>query len=235
MGEFGIMLALIPARGGSKSIPRKNIKDLCGKPLIFYTIDAAKEAKSIDHIILSTDDEKVVSVCKEYDCDIDVPFMRPPELATDGALAIDNYIYTIERLNKEFKYKYQEFVVLQPTSPLRNAMDIDNAIQIYLEKDADSVISVSEAIYPPLWAKKIDKNGVLKNYFNIENINKNRQELEKTYVPNGAVFVFRFSLLKERYSYYSEKTYPYIMPKERSIDIDNYIDFKFAEFMMVTK
>lgn len=224
------MLAIIPARGGSKGLPGKNIKELNGKPLIWYTINAAQQSKQVDRIILSTDDKKIAKVSKGYD--VEIPFMRPKKLATDSTLAIDNYIYTIERLNHEFDYNYQEFVVLQPTSPLRNAEDIDKAIQLFKEKNTDSVISVCEAVHPPLWSKKIDRKGVLRSYFNIEIENKNRQELEKAYMPNGAVFVFKLSFIKEKYTYYSDKTYPYIMPKERSIDIDDYLDFEFAEFLM---
>ena len=227
------MLSLIPARGGSKGLPGKNIKELNGKPLIWYTINAAQQSKQVDRIILSTDDKKIAKISKGYD--VEIPFMLPKKLATDSALAIDNYIYTIERLNHEFDCNYQEFVVLQPTSPFRSSTDIDNAIQILLEKDADSVISVSEIPHPLLWTKRIDEKGILRNYFNVEIENKNRQDFEKAYMPNGALFVFKLSLIKGKYSYYSDKTYPYIMPKERSIDIDDYLDFEFAEFLMRKK
>ena len=224
------MIAIIPARGGSKGLPGKNIKKMNNKPLIWYTINAAKKSKFVDKIIVSTDDEKIAKIAKVYKAEI--PFMRPKELARDDSLAIDNYIYTIDRLNKEFKYNIVEFIILQPTSPLRTSLDIDNAIQIFMEKEANSVISVSETIHSPLWSKRIDEKGILRNYFDVRIGNKNRQEIEKAYMPNGAIFVFKFSLLKEKYSYYSDKTYPYIMPLERSIDIDSKLDFKFAEYLM---
>jgi N-acylneuraminate cytidylyltransferase/CMP-N,N'-diacetyllegionaminic acid synthase len=230
MGGFNLVITVIPARGGSKGLPGKNIKKMNDKPLIWYTINAAKKSKFIDKIIVSTDDNEIAEIAKKYDAEI--PFMRPKELARDDSLAIDNYIYTIDRLNKEFNYGIVEFVVLQPTSPLRTSLDIDNAIQIFEEKKADSVISVSEAIHPPIWSKKIDEKGILRNYFDIRIGNKNRQEIEKVYMPNGAIFVFKFSLLKEKYSYYSDKTYPYIIPLERSIDIDSKLDFEFAEYLM---
>ena len=230
MGGFNLMLAIIPARGGSKGLPGKNIKEMNGKPLIWYTINSAKISKFVDKIIISTDDEKIAKIAKSYE--VEVPFMRPKKLARDDSLAIDNYIYTIDRLNKEFNYSIGEFIVLQPTSPLRTSLDIDNAIQIFKEKKAASVISVSEAIHPPLWSKKIDEKGILRNYYNIEIGNKNRQEIEKAYMPNGAIFIFKYSLLEEKYSYYSDKTYPYIMPLERSIDIDSKLDFEFAEYLM---
>jgi len=230
MGGFVLVIAIIPARGGSKGLPGKNIKKMNDKPLIWYTINSAKKSKFVDKIIVSTDDNEVAKISKKYDAEI--PFMRPKELARDDSLAIDNYIYTIDRLNKEFNYGIVEFVVLQPTSPLRTSLDIDNAIQIFEEKKADSVISVSEAIHPPIWSKRIDEKGILRNYFDIRIGNKNRQEIEKIYMPNGAIFVFKFSLLKEKYSYYSDKTYPYIIPLERSIDIDSKLDFEFAEYLM---
>ena len=230
MGGFELVIAVIPARGGSKGLPGKNIKKLNDKPLIWYTINAAKKSKFIDKIIVSTDDNEIAKIAKKYDAEI--PFMRPKELARDGSLAIDNYIYTIDRLNKEFNYGIVEFIILQPTSPLRTSLDIDNAIQIFKGKKADSVISVSKAIHPPLWSKRIDEKGTLRNYFDIKIGNKNRQEIEKAYMPNGAIFIFKFSLLKEKYSYYSDKTYPYIMPLERSLDIDSKLDFEFVEYLM---
>lgn len=224
------MLAIIPARGGSKEIPGKNIKLLCGKPLIVYTIEAAMAAKSVDRIILSTDDPEIAKIAGKYD--VEIPFMRPAHLAKDDSLAIDNYIYTIDRLNAISSTQYNEFVVLQPTSPLRSVSDIDNAIKLFHEKNADSLISVCEASHPPLWAKKIDLLGRLEEYFNINIGNKNRQELEMAYMPNGTIFILKLSLLKKLYSYYSDNTYAFIMPPERSLDIDALLDFEFAEFLM---
>jgi len=224
------MLAIIPARSGSKGIPFKNIKILHGKPLIVWTIESALKAKNVDRIIISTDDEDIANVCK--DTGVEIPFMRPKELSKDNSLAIDNYIYTIERLNTDFNSNYKEFIVLLPTSPLRNSIDIDGAIELFYKKKADSVISCVEMSHAPLWAKKICKNGKIENYFNIEIDNKNRQELEPAYIPNGSIFIFKYSLLKGKYTYYSEDTYAYIMPKERSIDIDSISDFNYVDYLM---
>ncbi len=224
------MMAIIPARGGSKGVPRKNIKLLGGKPLIAYTIESARSAGSIDRVILSTDDEEIARVARKSGAE--VPFMRPQELARDDSLAIDSYIYTIDKLNSEDVKQYDEFVVLQPTSPFRTAEDIDKAVELFYEKKADSVISVCAAQPPPLWAKKIDSAGCLRNYFNIDVENKNRQALDTAYMLNGAIFILRLPLLKSLYSYYSGKTYAYIMPPERSVDIDRTIDFEFAEFLI---
>lgn len=224
------MLAIIPARGGSKGIPGKNIRMLCGKPLIAHSIEVALACNSIDRVIVSTDDEEIAKVAREYEAEI--PFMRPKELAQDNSIAIDAYLYTIERLNNEFGEQYQEFTVLLPTSPLRIPEDIDNAVELFKSKDADTVLTFAEMSHPPVWAVKIHPDGTLQNYFDIDMELKNRQELEVGYMPNGSIYVFKYSLLKDKYTIYSDKTYAYVMPPERSVDIDTEIDFKFAEFLM---
>lgn len=226
------MLAIIPARGGSKGLPGKNIKELAGQPLISYAIETAKKSKYITRIIISTDDYEIAKIARQYDGE--VPFMRPKELATDTAKAIDTYLYTIDELNKNSSELIEEFIVLQPTSPLRSTGDIDGAIEMFKKNRADSVISVVEAEHPPNWYKKITTEGKLKNYFEINN-NLNRQEYEKTYIPNGAIFIFRYSILKEKKSYYTDNTYPYIMTRENSIDIDDLLDFKLAETLISNK
>ncbi len=225
------MLAIIPARGGSKGIPGKNIKLLCGKPLIVYTIEAAVTAKSIDQIILSTDDPEIAKIASKYD--VEIPFMRPKELAQDNSLAIDNYIYTIERLNREFNCNYEEFVVLLPTVPLRTSEDIDKAVELFSQKNAKSVISCTTLHHPLEWIFSINDDGIIQRNKEID-IKKmmNRQESKHVYIPNGAVYVFKYSLLKEKNSYYSDETYAYVMPPERSVDIDTEIDFKFAEYLI---
>lgn len=224
------MLAIIPARGGSKGLPGKNIKLLCGKPLIVHTIEAAMACESIDRIILSTDDKEIAQIAGQYD--IDIPFMRPKELAQDDSLAIDNYLYTVERLNTECSGNYEEIIALLPTSPLRTAEDIDSAVELFQKKNADSIISCTEMAHPFLWAKKIDKNGKIGNYFDTSIRNKNRQEFKPAYIPNGSIYILKYSLLKKEHTYYSDKTYAYVMPSERSIDIDTELDFRFAEFLI---
>lgn len=226
------MLALIPARGGSKGLPGKNIKMFNGQPLISYTIQAAREAEIIDRIIVSTDDPDIASIAREYGAEI--PFMRPSELAADDSPALDAYLYTLDRLSKEEGKKYDDVVILLPTAPLRTSHDIDQASKIFFEKNADSVISVVETPHPPEWFKLIDDKGVLRNYRTGEGVenNRNRQEYPKTYIPNGAIFIFKTSFLKEKRTYYSDKTFPYLMAKEKSIDIDDIVDFTCAEVLM---
>jgi len=227
------MLAIIPARGGSKSVPKKNIRTLAGKPLIKWTIEAAQKSKYIDRIVLSTDDEEIANTCKPTG--IDIPFYRPDRLAQDDSLAIDNYIYTADLLKNEFNYNCEEFVILLPTSPLRNSLDIDAAIKLFIEKDAESVISVTPLHYPIEWIIGIDNNGIIvSNNDHDLNKMKNRQETTDYYVPNGAIYVFNFDQLKKNYSYYSDKTYAYVMPSERSVDIDTENDFRYAEYLITT-
>ncbi len=224
------MIAIIPARGGSKGVPGKNIKLLRGKPLIAYTIEAALEAESVTEVIVSTDDEAIAKVAREYGAK--VPFLRPKELSTDNAQAIDSYIYTVERLNEEFGYKIRDFIVLLATTPLRTSKDIDDAVQMYKEKNAYSVISYVEGCSPITGFKYLNDDNSFEHIF--PDSLANRQEMKEAYIPNGAVYVFSLNLLKQG-TYFSDKSYAYIMPKSRSIDIDTLEDFEYAEFLLGRK
>jgi len=223
------MIALIPARGGSKGLPRKNILPLHGKPLIAYTIEAALAAKHISEVMVSTDSEEIANVAKKYGAQ--VPFMRPPELATDTALAIDNYVHFLKTIG-EMGYNNQELTVLLPTAPLRDATDIDASIEIFRDRKADSVISFYEAPHPVQWYKYIDDKGVLRNLNPESEKLANRQEERKSYLPNGAIYVFRSEILVNQRAYYTDKTFPYIMPAKKSVDIDTSFDFELAEFLL---
>jgi len=224
------MIALIPARGGSKGLPGKNVKELLGKPLIAYTIEAALQSKHITDVIISTDDADIYNIAIQYGAKD--TFLRPKELAEDDSLAVDNYIYTINRLINEFDYTINDFVVLQPTSPLRESIDIDNAIELFKQKNADSVISYTEENHPVSWHKYIDENGQFENIFP-DNI-QNRQANKLTYFPNGAIFVFNYNLIQSR-EYFSSKSYAYIMDRKKSIDVDTIDDFELAEYFMRKK
>ena len=178
---------------------------------------------------MSTDDNEIAEVCRKY---VDIPFMRPVELAQDDSLIVDTYIYTVEKANRVFGENYDSVVALLPTCPFRTAEDIDNAIGIFEEKDADSVISFYEATHPVQWYKTLDKDGVLRAVMSEGNRLANRQEEERAYLPNGAIYVFNLDNTLRKNTYYTDKTYPYIMPIERSVDIDYLSDFEYAEFMM---
>ena len=221
------MIAIIPARGGSKGLPGKNVRPLNGKPLIAYAVEEALKAKNIDRVIISTDDEEIARVAVEYGAEL--PFMRPAELATDTALAVDNYIYTIGRLEKESGQQIDAFVVLQPTSPLRISEDIDGAIELFMSKHADSVMTYTQEAHPISWHKYLDEEGHMIKI--LDSTIKNRQDNRISYYPNGAVYVFKTSLIREK-KYISDNSYAYIMPRNRSVDIDFLEDFEYAEFIL---
>lgn len=220
------MLAIIPARGGSKGLPGKNIKDFCGKPLISYAISEAKKSKYIKRVIVSTDDVDIAKVALEYGAE--VPFMRPEALAKDASAALDTYFYTIEEIRKIEGIFYQDFIILLPTAPLRNYHHIDEAIDMYYERKADSIISVCTSDHPIEWTRIVDEKGVLKPFF--EGGNKNRQDYKDTFYPNGQIYIFNYNALKKSKEYYMEKTYPYITDKKYYADIDDIDDFLISEF-----
>ena len=223
------MLAIIPARGGSKGIHRKNIKNFCGKPLIFWTIEAAIKASGIDRIILSTEDHEIAEICSQYK-EVEIPFMRPNDLAEDTSIAIDTYIYTIENLRKEQSLHYSDFVVLLPTSPLRSSKDIDKAIDIFINKDADSVIGCRELEFPRNWILDINHQGKIYKESKHKELS-NRQDNREIHIPNGSIYILNYEKIKKHRTYYFDNSYAYIMPSHRSVDIDTAEDFHYAEYL----
>jgi len=224
------MIAIIPARGGSKGLPGKNIRDLDGMPLICHTIKSALESESITRVIISTDDDDIAIVAKE--CGAEVPFNRPSKLAKDNSMVMDAYLYTIDRLVEMENITIDSFIALLPTAPLRRSHDIDMAVEIFNFNKADSVISVTEPDAPAEWYRRIDNDGILRDYFPNTNTIKNRQEFNKSYIPNGAIYIFNVEKLRLSRQYYMDKTYPYVMPRSRSADIDEILDFEWAEFLI---
>jgi N-acylneuraminate cytidylyltransferase/CMP-N,N'-diacetyllegionaminic acid synthase len=225
------MIAVIPARGGSKGLPGKNIKMLCGKPLIAYTIEAAKKAHGIERVFVTTDSEDIAKVAVKYGAEI--PFIRPVELAQDYSLAKDVYIHMIEHLKKEFNFKENKFMVLLPTAPMRNSSHIEEALNLFYEKNADTLISMTLAETPVSWYYLMNEKGIIQNAgFDKSRSMANRQENQKYYIPNGAIYILDYKLLKEMGTYYSDNTYAYIMSKKDSIDIDTEVDFDYAEYLI---
>ena len=222
------MIAIIPARGGSKGLPGKNIKLLNGKPLIAYTIEAALNSEKISRVIVSTDDKDIADVALQYGAEI--PFMRPGFLASDNAKSIDVYNYTIERLESEEKIKINEIIVLQPTSPLRNSSHINEALEIYLKRNADSVISYCKEDHPIFWHKFINDEGKFEEIFH-ENYQRNRQEIRPTYFPNGSLYILKKHILLEGL-FYTKNSYVYLMDRKMSVDIDTEEDFLFCEYLL---
>ncbi|WP_055668139.1 cytidylyltransferase domain-containing protein [Desnuesiella massiliensis] len=222
------ILAIIPARGGSKGIPRKNIKDLNGKPLIAYTIEEAKKSRYIDSIVVSTEDEEIAKVSKKYNAE--VPFLRPKELSEDDTPGIEPIIYTIKRL-QESGDDFDYIMCLQCTSPFRKTEHIDDALKKLINEDADSIVSVCESEVSPYWMKKI-KNGIMEDFLDDIPFYSRRQEIPTTYRLNGAIYIAKREVLLKNKNWYTKNTLAYIMDKKSSIDIDEMIDFNFSEFLM---
>lgn len=222
------MLAIIPARGGSKGLPGKNIKELRGKPLLAYTVEAALAAEGVSQVIISTDNDKIAEIATEHGAEC--PFMRPAELASDTAKSIDTYLYTVGKMEEIKGQSIPNFMILQPTSPLRNQQHIEEAIQLFHSKKADSVVSYVEEAHPINWHRYLDQEGRFENVFTEHSL-LNRQEYRKTYYPNGAIYIFKHELVKKG-KYYSEKSFAYIMDKKYSVDIDTQEDFDYAEHLL---
>jgi len=219
-------LAIIPARGGSKRLPRKNLLDLHGKPLIAWSIEAGLKSQYIDNIVITSDDDEILTIAQAYGVQT---IKRPAELATDTATTFDAIQHTIEQLQQSYDYT----VLLQPTSPLRDHTHIDEAIELLEQKRADAIISVCEVDHSPLWTNTLPKNGSMKNFIHKEIINKRSQDLETYYRLNGAIYICKTDrLLKEKSFFISDNIYAYIMNKNVSIDIDEEIDFIVAQQLL---
>ena len=228
------MIALIPARGGSKGLPGKNIKNLCGKPLIAHTIGAALNASGIDRVVVTTDSEEIAEIAKQYGAE--VPFLRPEELAGDTSSAVDVYLHAVDFLHKEIGQEIQKFMVLLPTAPLRGSENIEQALKEFYEKKAETLISMKEAETPISWYYGMNEEGRVKNLgFDGQNAVKNRQVNNVYYIPNGAIYILDTRLLREKRTYYSDNTVAYLMSQEESVDIDCALDFKIAELLLSQK
>lgn len=223
------ILAIIPARGGSKGIPRKNIKVFNNKPLIAYTINEALKSKYIDRVIVSTEDDEIASVSKYYGAE--VPFLRPKELSADSTPGIDPIIHCINWFNQNENY-YPDYVcLLQCTSPLRKTKHIDEALEKIIYNESDSLVSVCESEISPYWMKKIE-DGKMKDFLDATKFYSRRQDIPKVYRLNGAIYISKTESLLNNKSFHTENTLPYVMDRITSIDIDDMVDFKFAEFLM---
>jgi CMP-N-acetylneuraminic acid synthetase len=223
-------LAVIPARGGSKRLPQKNIIDLAGRPLIAWTIEAALKCKSLNEVIVSTDDQEIAEVARN--CGAPVPFLRPAELATDEAstfMVIKHALDFLLARGRSFDF----VVLLQPTSPLRSSRHIDDAISLLREKNADAIISVSEMHHSPNWANTLPVDGSMSNFFREEIKNVPGQTLETYFRLNGAIYVCSIErLLEEQTLFLRESIYAYRMDRKCSVDIDDKIDFLVADALM---
>jgi CMP-N,N'-diacetyllegionaminic acid synthase len=218
-------LAIVPARGKSKRLPQKNLLDLNGKPLIAYSIEVGLASRYIDKVVVSSDDKKILDISSKFGADI---IKRPDFLATDMATTFDAIKHTIENIEE-----YDYIVLLQPTSPLRVVTDIDEAIEMLNEKDADAIVSVCEMEHSPLWSNRLDSSLSMKDFLRDEVLNKRSQDLETYYRLNGAIYICRTDrLLAEKSFFVNDKIFAYKMPRDRSIDIDEKIDFDMANLLI---
>jgi CMP-N,N'-diacetyllegionaminic acid synthase len=226
------ILTVIPARGNSKGISRKNIKLLAGKPLIAWTIETALALQAICRVIVSTDDVEIAQIARQWGAD--VPFLRPNILSSDSAKSVGVIIHALDWLMKKDNYLPDFVLLLQPTSPLRTAFDIKGAIKLQKGKNADAVVSVYEVSHPFSWVREIDRDRKFLPKPDVGSVSR-RQDARKLYQLNGALYLIKTSVLKKELTFTPEKTYAYIMPNERSLDIDTPWDFYLADLILRDK
>ncbi len=226
------VLAVIPARGGSKGLPGKNIKPLCGKPLIAWTIEAARNCNDIDKIIVSTDYEGIAKIAMQYGAE--VPFLRPQELAADNSSTIDAIYHAVDWLSEYQNYHPGYILLLQPTSPLRKSEDINEAMEILKDKGQKNrpvraIVSVCETDHHPWWSNILPEDGCMDGFIRPEILNKRRQDFPAFYRLNGAIYIAEADYIRQHNGFIGPNTFAYRMSKKSSVDIDSDFDFKLAE------
>ncbi|MEZ8229402.1 acylneuraminate cytidylyltransferase family protein [Vibrio splendidus] len=220
------ILAVIPARGGSKRLPRKNVLPLAGKPLINWSIEAGKKSQYIDRVFVSTDDKEIADAACQLD--VELPELRPAELASDTAKTEDVLLYSLDK----FAPDVDIVVLLQPTSPLRTAEHIDEALELFMKNEAFSVVSVTPCEHPPLWSNTLPKDNSMGNFIRPEALSRS-QDINQYYRLNGAIYIFDVKTLREYNEIrYTSETYAYVMDNDVSFDIDTETDFDLAYFFM---
>lgn len=218
-------LAVIPARGGSKRLPGKNLRDLNGKPLISWTIEACLKSQYIDQVCVTSDDDDILNIAKSYKVN---PIKRPKELSGDLSTSYEALIHALK-----FSNKFDCIFLAQPTSPLRNEFHIDDAIQFFFEKKADSVIGVSKVGHSPLWSNTLKNDLSMRDFLDETIINTGSQNLPNYYRINGAIYLCKIkNMLSEKTLFLKDNIYAYKMERKNSIDIDEEIDFDLCKLYM---
>ena len=224
-------LAIIPARGGSKGLPGKNIKDLCGKPLIVWSIEKGLQSNYIDEVVVTTDSQEIADISKQYGAS--VPFLRPDELATDTATSFDAIKHTIDFYKKERNRAFDYIVLLEPTSPLREVSDINKAIEQLLCSDAEAIVGITKTEdQNPAFLILKDKNEYLTGYENLEMKVLRRQDIKDVYFFEGTIYISEREMLLNKKTFYHENTIGYEVPKWKSLEVDDMDDFIMIEAMM---
>ena len=224
------VLCLIPARAGSKGVPNKNIAVVAGRPLIAWTIDAARASKVVTRVVASTDSPEYADICRRHGAE--VPFLRPPHLALDDVPALEPTLHALDWLAKNDRYEPDYLILLQPTSPLRSADDIDAALGLAVSRRADAVVSVSPVACHPYKTTLLDAQGRLKPYMDGARADARRQNLPEVFGFNGAIFLIRPAVLRINRTWYPENTVAYVMPPNRSLDIDTPWDLQLADLLV---
>ncbi|MCI9008641.1 MAG: acylneuraminate cytidylyltransferase family protein [Lachnospiraceae bacterium] len=223
-------LAIIPARSGSKGLPDKNIINLNEKPLMYYTIKAALASQCFDEVMVSTDSEKYAEIARQ--CGASVPFLRSPQMSgdhTDSWDSVREVLNNYKKMNKEFDY----IALLQPTSPLRNVNDIKEIMYLIKDPDVHNAVAVTEVDHPIQWCFKLSENSLMDKMAVSPYSHMRRQELETYYRENGAAYIVNaIRIMDPAYNFYSDKCIAYIMPRERSIDIDTRMDLQIAGLLL---
>ena len=223
-------LAVVTARGGSKGVPGKNLAPVAGRPLIAWTIAAAQGATQVTRVIVSTDSQEISGVAREWGAE--VPFLRPAELARDQTPGVEPVLHAIEWLAENEGYRPNLVLLLQPTSPLRTAADIEAALARLAETGADAVVGVTLAEHHPYWTKAIDDQGYLRNFVAADQVPDRRQDLPPAYAVNGAIYLIRREVLLRDRTLFPERTVGYAMPPERSLDVDTRWDLDLADIVL---
>jgi len=227
------ILAIIPARGGSKGLPGKNIKELCGKPLIAWSIEHAQKSKYVDELFISTDSQEIADVAEHFGAPC--PELRPAELARDTAPSSEFIVYTLEKMKKEGK-SFDYFILLEPTSPLRDVEDVDKSIEMLVDNPvAESVMGVVRAEDSnPAFMVKIGEGGLMIPFMGKAETLR-RQDIPDAYYFEGTVYLSKCDAYMEKKAFYHDKTLPYVVPKWKSFEIDDIIDFTIIEAIMKMK
>jgi len=222
-------LALITARGGSKGIPGKNLAPVRGKPLLAWSVEAARGAASVARVLLSTDDPRIADAGRAAGAE--VPFLRPDEFARDDASLVPVVLHALDWLRREVGREPDAVLLLQPTSPLRDARDIDDAAEL-LAPDADAVVSVCPTHHHPLFAQRLTADGTLERYLPAGTDYPRRQDVPPAYALNGAIYLVRPAALRKHRSFLPPRTRGYVMPPERSLDVDEPWDLHLVRLVM---
>jgi N-acylneuraminate cytidylyltransferase len=229
MIEGETVLAVVIARGGSKGIPRKNVRSAGGKPLIAWTLEAARRSQFIDRLVLSSEDAEIISVAKQWGCE--VPFVRSAKFATDEVTGVATVIDATTQVEH-----HDWVMMLQPTSPFRTAADIDGCVRQCIDSGANACVTVAEVEKTPYWMFSLSPANtlvpVMRDFASVQDIPMYRQSFPKSFVLNGAVYVARTEWLRQTGTFVTSETQAYVMPRERSLDVDTELDWMIMEMLM---